>query len=132
MRELKKIPLHRSLTRQQLLAGCDRDLFLLLAMFCGLLLMSGITRMYWRNIFLGIGLWLAGLPVLAKLAVYDPHFSGKSWNTKEPTAIIIFNSHQSFRLYNRGGLRPLRFFGAPGMGDNLAVKVRYRLGSRNC
>jgi|GEM_PF-1411487 len=21
---------------------------------------------------------------------------------------------------------------APGMGDNLAVKVRYRLGSRNC
>jgi len=24
------------------------------------------------------------------------------------------------------------FGGAPGMGDNLAVKVRYRLGSRNC
>jgi type IV secretory pathway TrbD component len=73
---LRKIPVHRSLTRQQLLAGCDRELFLLLAMFCGLLLMSGITRMYWRNVFLGTGLWLFGIPVLAKLAVYDPHFRG--------------------------------------------------------
>jgi type IV secretory pathway TrbD component len=73
---LKRVPVHRSLTRQQLLVGCDRELFLLLAMLCGLLLMSGITRMYWRNIILGIGLWLAGVPVLAKLAVCDPHFKG--------------------------------------------------------
>jgi type IV secretory pathway TrbD component len=58
------------------MAGCDRELFLLLMMFCALLLMSGITRMYWRNIILGIGLWLAGIPILAKLAVYDPHFRG--------------------------------------------------------
>jgi type IV secretory pathway TrbD component len=58
------------------MAGCDRELFLLLAMFCGLLLMSGITRMYWRNIFLGVGLWILGTPILAKLAVYDPHFKG--------------------------------------------------------
>jgi hypothetical protein len=26
----------------------------------------------------------------------------------------------------------LRLFGAPGMGDDLVVKVHYRLGSRNC
>ena len=26
----------------------------------------------------------------------------------------------------------LIFFSTPGMGDNLTVKVRYRLGSRNC
>jgi len=26
----------------------------------------------------------------------------------------------------------LRFFCVPGMGDNLVVKVHYRLGSRNC
>jgi type IV secretion system protein VirB3 len=76
MDELKKVPVHRSLTRQQLLAGCDRELFLLLMMFCGLLLMSGITRMYWRNIILGIVLWIGFIPVLAKLAVYDPHFKG--------------------------------------------------------
>jgi type IV secretion system protein VirB3 len=73
---LKRVPVHRSLTRQQLMAGCDRELFLLLMMFCGLLLMSGITRMYWRNIILGVGLWIAGTPILAKLAVYDPHFRG--------------------------------------------------------
>ncbi|OUN95622.1 hypothetical protein B5F98_09275 [Pseudoflavonifractor sp. An44] len=24
------------------------------------------------------------------------------------------------------------FYGAPGMGNNLVVKVHYRLGSRNC
>jgi len=76
MDDLKKVPVHRSLTRQQLLAGCDRELFLLLAMFCGLLLMSGITRLYWRNIILGVALWLAVIPILAKLAVYDPHFKG--------------------------------------------------------
>jgi type IV secretory pathway TrbD component len=76
MDDLKRVPVHRSLTRQQLLAGCDRELFLLLAMLCALLLMSGITRMYWRNIILGIGLWLAGVPILAKLAIYDPHFKG--------------------------------------------------------
>jgi type IV secretory pathway TrbD component len=76
MNGLKQVPVHRSLTRQQLMAGCDRELFLLLAMFCGLLLMSGITRMYWRNIILGIGLWIVGTPILAKLAVYDPHFRG--------------------------------------------------------
>ncbi|MDR3230131.1 MAG: VirB3 family type IV secretion system protein [Synergistaceae bacterium] len=76
MDDLKRVPVHRGLTRQQLLAGCDRELFLLLAMLCGLLLMSGITRMYWRNIFLGIGLWLVGVPILARLAIYDPHFKG--------------------------------------------------------
>jgi type IV secretory pathway TrbD component len=76
MSDLKRVPVHRSLTRQQLMAGCDRELFLLLAMFCGLLLMSGVTRMYWRNIFLGVGLWIVGTPILAKLAVYDPHFRG--------------------------------------------------------
>jgi type IV secretory pathway TrbD component len=76
MSGLKRVPVHRSLTRQQLIAGCDRELFLLLAMFCGLLLMSGITRMYWRNIILSVGLWVVGTPILAKLAVYDPHFRG--------------------------------------------------------
>ena len=31
-----------------------------------------------------------------------------------------------------GEILQARFFGAPGMGNDLAVKVRYRLGSRNC
>jgi type IV secretory pathway TrbD component len=76
MTEFKKVPVHRGLTRQQLLAGCDRELFFLLAMFCGLLLMSGAARLYWRNVVLGVVLWLSGVPVLAKLAIHDAHFKG--------------------------------------------------------
>ena len=76
MLDFKRVPVHRGFTRQQLLAGCDRELFFLLALFCGLLFMSGAARLYWRNIFLGIVLWLLGIPVLAKIAIYDPHFKG--------------------------------------------------------
>jgi type IV secretory pathway TrbD component len=32
--------------------------------------------MYWRNIVFGAGLWILGIPILAKLAVHDPHFKG--------------------------------------------------------
>jgi type IV secretory pathway TrbD component len=76
MTEFKRVPVHRGLSRQQLLAGCDRELFFLLAMFCGLLLMSGAVRLYWRNVFLAVVLWLFGVPVLAKIAIYDAHFKG--------------------------------------------------------
>jgi type IV secretory pathway TrbD component len=74
MAELRRVPVHRGLTRQQLLAGCDRELFFLLAMFCGLLLMSGAARLYWKNILLAVVLWVVGIPVLAKIAIYDAHF----------------------------------------------------------
>jgi type IV secretion system protein VirB3 len=76
MAEFKRGPVHRSLTRQQLLAGCDRELFLMLVMLCVLLAMSGFVRLYWRNILLAIVFWIAGLPILAKLANYDAHFKG--------------------------------------------------------
>ena len=74
--DLRRVPVHRSLTRPHLLAGCDRDLFFMLTMFCGLLMMSGLMSMYWRNVILAIALWLAGIPVLAKLANYDANFKG--------------------------------------------------------
>ena len=37
----------------------------------------------------------------------------------------------NIKSINRGR-KMLLFFSVPGMGDDLAVKVRYRLGSRNC
>lgn len=74
IQDLRKVPVHRSLTRHQLLAGCDRELFFLLGLFCGLLAMSGIMNMYWRNVILAIVLWLVGIPILAQLAIYDAHF----------------------------------------------------------
>ena len=45
-------------------------------MFSGLLMMSRLMSMYWRNVILAIALWLAGIPVLAKLANYDANFKG--------------------------------------------------------
>ncbi|GAA0474001.1 hypothetical protein IRB23M11_23970 [Alkalibacterium sp. m-11] len=39
----------------------------------------------------------------------------------------------SHPLDDSSGTNPEELFGrAPGMGDNLVVKVHYRLGSRNC
>ena len=90
MKEFRKVPIHRSLTRQQFLAGCDRDLFFLLAMFCGLLLMSGLMSMYWRNVILAIVLWVIGIPILAKLAIYDAHFKGIVFRSIRYLAPLFF------------------------------------------
>jgi type IV secretory pathway TrbD component len=72
--KFERAPVHHSLTRTQLLMGCDRELFFAVTLLCGLLLMSGVTRGYWRNILLGVGLWIASIPILAKIAIYDPSF----------------------------------------------------------
>jgi type IV secretory pathway TrbD component len=70
----ERVSVHHSLTRAQLLMGCDRELFFSVTLLCGLLLMSGVTRGYWRNILLAVGLWVVGIPILAKVAIYDPNF----------------------------------------------------------
>ncbi|MFL2096778.1 hypothetical protein, partial [Marinilactibacillus psychrotolerans] len=44
-----------------------------------------------------------------------------------PTSYIIEPNKKAFSKILENA-----FFGAPGMGDNLVVKVHYRLGSRNC
>ncbi|MDR0580530.1 MAG: VirB3 family type IV secretion system protein [Holosporaceae bacterium] len=72
--ELRRVPLHRALTRHQLLAGCDRSLFLTLLLFGLLLIFSGLMAGYLYNILFALILWFAGLPVLAKLAIYDNYF----------------------------------------------------------
>ena len=74
--EFKKVPVHLSLTRQQLMMGCDRELFFMLLLLSGLLCFTGFIAAYWRNLFIGIVLWIIGTPVLSKLAKYDPHFRG--------------------------------------------------------
>jgi type IV secretion system protein VirB3 len=72
--ELRRAPLHRSLTRHQLLAGCDRMLFLVLLLFGLLLIFSGLMSGYLFNILFALVLWFTGLPILAKLANYDNYF----------------------------------------------------------
>ena len=56
--------------------GCDRELFFMVLLMCGLLLMSGLMQFIWRNIIMGIVLWMAVTPILAKLAIYDANFKG--------------------------------------------------------
>ena len=58
--------------------------------------------MYWRNVILGIVLWLIGIPILAKLAIYDAHFKG-----------IVFRSVRYLKVYlpatgKLGGLNPIK------------------------
>jgi type IV secretion system protein VirB3 len=72
--DLRRVPVHRALTRYQLLAGCDRDLFYMLLLFGLLLVFSGVMDGRLYNVFFGVGLWLTGIPVLAKLAIYDNYF----------------------------------------------------------
>jgi type IV secretory pathway TrbD component len=82
------------------MAGCDRELLYLLAMLCGLLLMSGAARLYWRNVILAVVLWLIGVPILAKLAIYDAHFRG-----------VVLRSARYLRYFlpanGRPGIRPV-------------------------
>ena len=72
--DLRRVPVHRALTRRQLLAGCERDLFYMLLLFGLLLVFSGFMSGYISNIFFAAALWIIGLPVLGKLAVYDNYF----------------------------------------------------------
>jgi len=74
--EFTNVAVHRSLTRQQLMAGCDRELFFMLMLLSGLLFMSGLARFQWGNILAGVIVWITGTAILAKLAVYDAHFKG--------------------------------------------------------
>jgi type IV secretory pathway TrbD component len=72
--DLRRVPLHRALTRLQLLAGCDRTLFFVLVLFGLLLAFSGVMSGYLSNILFAVVLWFTGLPILAKLAIYDDYF----------------------------------------------------------
>lgn len=75
--EIRVIPVRKSLTRPQLICGCDRVLFLLLMLSCIALIFPGGmgSGNYW-NVLLGIVFFVLGVQVLAVLAKYDPLISG--------------------------------------------------------
>lgn len=67
------IPIHHSLTRPQLLLGCDRELYLALVMTCGLLAgPAGIMKSHPPGIICGLLLWLTGQIGLSQMAKRDP------------------------------------------------------------
>jgi type IV secretion system protein VirB3 len=70
---LRRIPIHRSLTRPQLLAGCDRELLIFSGLLCGLLIFpAGLFRGDLLNVALGIFFMCAAITGLAKMAKTDP------------------------------------------------------------
>ena len=71
--EIRIIPVRKSLTRPQLICGCDRVLFLLLMLVCiTLIFPGGIGAGNYVNVIIGIAFFLIGVQVLAVLAKYDP------------------------------------------------------------
>ena len=74
--EIRVIPVRKSLTRPQLICGCDRVLFLLLMLFCiALIFPVGLGSGNYINVLIGIAFFFFGVQVLAVLAKYDPLFS---------------------------------------------------------
>ena len=74
--EIRVIPVRKSLTRPQLICGCDRVLFLLLMLFCiALIFPGGLGSGNYINVLIGIAFFFFGVQILAVLAKYDPLFS---------------------------------------------------------
>ena len=74
--EIRVIPVRKSLTRPQLICGCDRVLFLMLMLFCiALIFPGGLGSGNYINVLIGILFFAVGVQVLAVLAKYDPLFS---------------------------------------------------------
>lgn len=71
--EIRVAPVRRSLTRPQLIFGCDRVPFLLLLLICMALgLPGGIASGNYPNAVLAVVLFVMGIRVLGSLAKYDP------------------------------------------------------------
>ena len=74
--EIRVIPVRKSLTRPQLICGCDRVLFLLLMLFCIVLIFpGGLGSGNYVNVLIGIVFFFLGVQVWAVLTKYDLLFS---------------------------------------------------------
>jgi type IV secretion system protein VirB3 len=74
--QLRIIPIHRSLTRPQLITGCERFLFLMLCMVVTLLAgPGGLMAGNLINILIAAALFFAGRASLAHMAKIDPRMS---------------------------------------------------------
>ena len=72
--DIRVAPVRRSLTRPQLIFGCDRVPFLLLTLMCmGLALPGGIAAGNFVNAILAVIIFISGIKILGTLAKYDPN-----------------------------------------------------------
>lgn len=68
---MRQIPIHQSLLRPNLLAGCERELILLLSILCACLVFGVGGKI---GIGIGAGTWVAGKFALTALAKKDAQF----------------------------------------------------------
>jgi type IV secretion system protein VirB3 len=74
--QLRMIPIHRSLTRPQLIMGCDRVPFLMLCMVVTLLAgPGGIMTKNFLNVVIAAALFLGGRGLLTHMAKNDARTS---------------------------------------------------------
>jgi type IV secretory pathway TrbD component len=74
--KLRVIPIHRSLTRPQLIMGCERFLFLMLCMVVTLLAgPGGIMTGNLANILIAAALFFGGRGLLSNMAKADARMS---------------------------------------------------------
>ena len=74
--ELRVIPIHRALVRPQLLMGCERFLFLMVAMVATLLIMpGGIVVGNMMNVVAGVLVFIVGRMILVNMAKKDAQMS---------------------------------------------------------
>lgn len=72
MTGLDEVPVPRAMARPDLLAGCERQLFLLTALVCATLVMVMQT---WFSVTAGGLLWVAATAALRQAAKSDPAMS---------------------------------------------------------
>lgn len=68
----RKLPIFRSLNQKNLIFGCERELVLLVGLFCVALVFVGQSL---TTLFLGPAIWAFSLFFLRKMAKADPYMS---------------------------------------------------------
>jgi len=70
--ELRRVPIHASLNRPDLLFGCERQLALVVSMISVILV---IVAMTWLAAGLGVFVWFGAIAALRAMAKVDPVLS---------------------------------------------------------
>jgi len=72
MDEQRRIPIHRSLNRSNLILGGERELVLMTALFAAMIC---FTASSWVQVVIGVFFWLAIHTMLIEMAKNDPNMS---------------------------------------------------------
>lgn len=69
---LRRVPIHRALHRPDLMGGCERELFLIVALCAAVLIGVALT---WVTTVVGLLMWFGCIAALRQMAKADPIMS---------------------------------------------------------